>query len=363
MIVVAVDIGGTFTDLTGFDDASGRFAQAKSLTTPHNLVQGVIDCLRKSGLDAGTIDELIHGSTVAINTLIERNGAKTGLIVTAGTRDVYLIGRGNRPESYNLFFHRHEPLVSRRDTREVPERVLASGAVHEPLDRTQVEAACRFLKQEGVTAVAVSFLHSYANPEHEREAGAIAKEILPKAYVSLSHEILREYREFERTSTTVVNAYIGPIVGGYVETLAGNLGRIGFRGNLSIMRSNGGVMTPELATLRPVATMESGPVGGIIAAARVGRALGLPNVISFDMGGTTAKASLVRDGEPTMSAGYHVGGYASGHPVMLPMIDVVEVGAGGGSIAWLDDVGALKVGPQSAGADPGPICYRGGGAE
>ena len=186
---------------------------------------------------------------------------------------------------------------------------------------------------------------------------------LPDAYLSLSHEILREYREFERMSTTVVNAYIGPKVGGYVKSLSSSLGGIGFRGALSIMRSNGGVMTPEIATERPAAMMESGPVGGIIASAQVGRALGSPNVISFDMGGTTAKASLVRDGEPTMAPGYYVGGYASGHPVMLPMIDVVEVGAGGGSIAWIDEVGALKVGPQSAGADPGPICYRGGGAE
>jgi N-methylhydantoinase A len=185
---------------------------------------------------------------------------------------------------------------------------------------------------------------------------------MPDAYLSLSHEILREYREFERMSTTVVNAYIGPKVGGYVKGLNASLGNIGFRGALSIMRSNGGVMTPEIATERPAAMMESGPVGGIIASAQVGQALGSANVISFDMGGTTAKASLVRDGEPTMAPGYYVGGYASGHPVMLPMIDVVEVGAGGGSIAWLDDVGALKVGPQSAGADPGPICYRGGGS-
>ena len=186
---------------------------------------------------------------------------------------------------------------------------------------------------------------------------------LPDAYLSLSHDILREYREFERMSTTVVNAYIGPKVGGYVKSLNASLGGIGFRGDLSIMRSNGGVMTPEVATERPVAMMESGPVGGIIASAQVGQALGFRNVISFDMGGTTAKASLVRDGEPTMAPGYYVGGYASGHPVMLPMIDVVEVGAGGGSIAWIDDIGALKVGPQSAGADPGPICYRGGGTE
>jgi N-methylhydantoinase A len=363
VILVAIDIGGTFTDLIGFDDAAGTFVQAKSLSTPSHLVQGVIDCMRKSGLATSTIDELIHGSTTAINTLIERTGAKTGLIVTAGTRDVYIIGRGNRPEAYNLFFHRHRPLVARHLTREVSERLLSSGAVHVPLDRDSVAEACRALASEGVEAVAVCFLHSYANPEHERIAGEMIRASMPAVYLSLSHDILREYREFERVSTTVVNAYIGPKVGGYVNSLQSNLDAIGFRGALSIMRSNGGVMTPEVATQRPAAMMESGPVGGIIASARVGRALGFPNVISFDMGGTTAKASLVRDGEPTMAPGYYVGGYASGHPVMLPMIDVVEVGAGGGSIAWIDDVGALKVGPQSAGADPGPICYRGGGSE
>ncbi len=363
MIITAIDIGGTFTDLIGFDDRAGRFVQAKSLTTPHQLVQGIVDCIRKSGLDAAAIDELIHGSTIAINTLIERKGAKTGLIVTRGTRDVYAIGRGNRPEAYNLFFHRHRPLVPRHLTREVEERVLASGETHEPLRQASLEAACRALAEEGVEAVAVCFLHSYVNPEHERRAGEAVRAALPGAYFSLSHEILREYREFERTSTTVVNAYIGPKVGGYVRTLAENLGAIGFGGNLSIMRSNGGVMAPQVATERPVAMMESGPVGGIIASARAGHALGFDNVISFDMGGTTAKASLVRGGEPSMAPGYYVGGYASGHPVMVPMIDVVEVGAGGGSIAWLDEIGALKVGPHSAGADPGPICYRGGGTE
>ena len=362
VIVVAIDIGGTFTDLIGFDEAARSFVEAKSLTTPAQLGQGVIDCIRKSGLAAGVIDELIHGSTIAINTLIERTGAKTGLIVSRGTRDVYIIGRGNRPQAYSLFFHRHRPLVPRHLTREVDERLLSSGEVHAPLDRAGVAEACRAFAAEGVEAVAVCFLHSYVNPAHERIAGEMIRAAMPDAYISLSHEILREYREFERISTTVVNAYIGPRVGGYVTRLNASLGEIGFRGALSIMRSNGGVMTPQIATERPAAMMESGPVGGIIASAEVGRALGYNNIISFDMGGTTAKASLVRDGEPIMAPGYYVGGYASGHPVMLPMIDVVEVGAGGGSIAWLDDVGALKVGPQSAGADPGPICYRGGGS-
>jgi N-methylhydantoinase A len=363
VLVVAIDIGGTFTDLIGFDEKAQQFVQAKSLTTPAHLVQGIIDCLRKSGIEASAIDELIHGSTIAINTLIERTGAKTALVVTRGTRDVYIIGRGNRPEAYNLLFHKHRPLVSRRLTREVEERLLASGEEHQPLSHASVKNACQVLAAEGVEAVAVCFLHSYLDPTHERVAGEMIRAALPNAYVSLSHEILREYREFERMSTTVVNAFIGPKVGGYVKSLKSNLGEIGFAGNLSIMRSNGGVMTPEVATERPVAMMESGPVGGIIAAAQVGLSLGLQNVISFDMGGTTAKASLIKDGEPTLAPGYYVGGYAGGHPVMLPMIDVVEVGAGGGSIAWIDDIGALKVGPQSAGADPGPICYRGGGTE
>ena len=253
-MLVAIDIGGTFTDLMAFDEATGRFSQAKSLTTPARLVQGIVDCLKESGIDAGQIDELIHGSTTAINTLIERKGAKTGLIVTRGTRDVYFIGRGNRPESYNLFFHRHRPLVPRHLTREIDERILASGEVLEPLRRASVEDACRRLAEEGIEAVAVCFLHAYANPEHEREAGEIVRRMLPDAYLSLSHRILREYREFERTSTAVVTP-IGQV--GTCRAQA-SLAGIGVRGELTIIQSNGGVMTPEVTTERPVAMMESG---------------------------------------------------------------------------------------------------------
>ena len=363
MIVVAIDIGGTFTDLIAFDTEAGRFLQAKCLTTPGNLVQGIIDCLNKSGIIIGEISELIHGSTTAINTLIERKGAKTGLIVTRGTRDVYTIGRGNRPEAYNLLFRRHRPLVPRSLTREIKGRLLASGDEYEPLDAESINEAISYLKADGCEAVAVCLLHSYINPEHEKNVGAAISAQMPNAYLSLSHEILREYREYERMSTTVVNAYIGPTVGGYVSSLESSLAKTGFVGNLSIMRSNGGVMTPAVATCRPVAMMESGPVGGIIACASFGKSLVLNDVISFDMGGTTAKASLIKDGAPTLAPGYYVGGYASGDPVLLPMIDVVEVGAGGGSIAWIDEIGALKVGPTSAGAAPGPICYRNGGVE
>ena len=360
---IAVDIGGTFTDLIGFDERTGAIRQAKSLTTPRDPVEGIVDCIRKAALDPKSIDNLIHGSTIAINTLIERKGANVGLIVTRGTRDVYIIGRGNRPEAYNLFFHRPRPLVPRHRTLEVDERMYATGEVREPLSCASVKAACAELAKEGVDAVAVCFLHSYANPENERLAGKIIEEALPGRYVSLSHEILREYREYERMSTTVVNSYIGPKVGGYVRDLESQLGSLGFRGDLAIMQSNGGVMPPQAAVRRPVMMMESGPVGGIIASAEVGKSLGYKNVISFDMGGTTAKASLVQQGEPTIAEGYYVGGYAGGHPVMMPVVDVVEVGAGGGSIAWIDEVGALKVGPQSSGADPGPIAYGRGGQE
>ncbi len=363
MTLLAVDIGGTFTDLMAFDVKTQKFYQAKSLTTPHDLAQGIIDCINKSGMTVGEAEDLIHGTTQAINTLIERKGAKTALLVTKGTRDVYAIGRGNRPESYNLHFHKHRPLVPRRAIYEVEERMLASGEIHVPLNTRQVEEICAQLKADGIEAVAVCFLHAYAYPDHERAVGDILKAKLPDMYVSLSHDILREYREYERTSTTVVNSYIGPRMSGYVHSLSQRLTDIGFKGGLAIMQSNGGVMSPDVAVQKPVTMMESGPVGGIIAGAEIGQALGYENVISFDMGGTTAKASLIREGQATMAEGYYVGGYASGDPVMAPVVDVVEVGAGGGSIAWIDEVGALKVGPQSSSADPGPICYGRGGQD
>ena len=361
MLLLAVDIGGTFTDLVGYDPAKDALVQSKSLTTPENLAQGVLDCVAKSGTALASVDRLIHGSTVAINTLIERKGSRTALLVTKGTRDCYAIGRGNHPDAFNLRYMRPRPLVTSENIFEVDERLYADGSVLRPVRDEQLTEIAAAISRGGFDAVAVCFLHSYANTAHERAAGRILARELPNTYISLSHEIMREYREYERISTTVVNAYVGPTVSGYVRQLDGDLKTRRFAGELSIMQSNGGVMAPDVAARRPVTMMESGPVGGIIAAAEIGKALDHRNIISFDMGGTTAKASLILDGTPAMADGYYVNGYDSGDPVMIPVVDVVEVGTGGGSIAWVDEVGALKVGPRSAGARPGPICYGRGG--
>lgn len=362
-LVVALDIGGTFTDLVAFNLATGAIRHAKSSTTPYDLSLGIRRTLEKSGLPIADIDTFVHGSTVAINTAIERTGARTALLVTTGTRDVYQIGRGNRPESYNFFFKRPTPYVPRRDTFEIVERLNAAGEVMTVLDRDGAVETVERIKESGAVAAAVCFIHSWANPAHEIGIGQILTERAPELFQSLSHEILREYREYERMSTTVLNAYVGPRVSKYLQDLEDLLRSFGFHGQLLIMQSNGGSMSPETAKRIPVATMESGPVGGIIAAAEATRGLGYANVIAFDMGGTTAKVSLVQDNEPAIAQGYFVGGEASGHPVMYPVVDIVEVGAGGGSIAWLDDVGALKVGPRSAGGHPGPVCYGQGGEE
>ena len=359
---VAVDIGGTFTDLVAFDQRKGRVLQAKCLTTVGDLSQGVWDCLRKAAIRPDDAQNLVHGSTIAINIAIEERGAKTALVVTKGTRDVYKIGRQNRPEAYNFDFRRPRPLVPRSATFEVAERVAASGEALVPLEIAEVERIADALREYGAEAVAVCLLHSYANPVHEIAVGATLRRLLKGVYVSLSHEIVREYREYERTSTTVMNAYVGPRSSAYVERIEDRLAEDGFRGRFLIMQSSGGAMSPKLAKSTPVAMMESGPVGGVIAAAEIGRRLGIGDLIAFDMGGTTAKTSLIKNNQISIAQGYYVGGYASGHPVMFPVVDIVEVGAGGGSIAWIDEVGALKIGPQSAGSTPGPISYGLGGA-
>jgi N-methylhydantoinase A len=359
----AVDIGGTFTDLVGWAPSTGRLFFSKSLTTYDRLSNGVLECLSLAALDMRDLSEFVHGSTIAINTVIQRRGARTGLITTAGFGDIYQIGRGSRPDAYNLMFEKAVPLVPRDLVLEVDERLDARGNVRRALDPQSVLRAAHALKRAGIEAVAVVLLHAYRNPVHEEAIGHLLLAEMPGVYVSLSHQILREFREYERTSTTVLNAYIGPIVANYVDELDKRLSKTGFGGNFLIMQSNGGTMSAEVAVSRPVTMMESGPVAGVIASGRLGSAIGLPDVIAFDMGGTTAKASLITNGEARIVTGYHIGGHATGHPMMLPVVDIVEVGTGGGSIAWIDAGGALKVGPLSAGSAPGPVCYGKGGAE
>ena len=355
MNVVGIDIGGTFTDLVGCVD--GRIVTSKTSTVPADPTRGVADSLALAHCRMPALDEVLHGSTIAINTVLERKGARTALITTRGFRDIYAIGRGNRIEAFNLFFHRPKPLIPRELTFELTERINASGAVLTPLDDAEVERLGATLGTQKIEAVAVCLLHGYANPAHERRVGEILRAAHPQLFVTLSHEIVREYREYERTSTTAINAFVGPRVQGYLRRLEGFLRTEKFGGKINIMRSNGGVMSIGTAQEQPVAMMESGPVAGMIGAGRLAALLGLERAIGFDMGGTTAKASLITNGAPAIEEGYVIGGEASGQPMQLPVVDIVEVGAGGGSIAWCDAIGGIHVGPQSAGADPGPAAY------
>src|SRR6266576_534256 len=361
MNIVGVDIGGTFTDLVGCID--GRIVTSKASTVPADPTQGVADTLALAHCDMAQLSEVLHGTTVAINTVLERKGARTALLTTKGFRDVYAIGRGNRIEAFNLFFHRPKPLVERDLTFEVPERINAKGEVLTPLDAAAVEELAATLRQRRVEAVAICLLHAYANPAHERRIAEILRQAMPDLFVTSSHEILREYREYERTSTTALNAYVGPPVKKYLSRLESFLRRERFGGKIRIMRSNGGVMSIGLAQDQPVSMMESGPVAGMIGAGRLALDLSLDRCIGFDMGGTTAKTSLITNGAPAIEEGYVIGGQASGQPMQLPVVDIVEVGAGGGSIAWVDANGGIHVGPQSAGADPGPACYGKGSAD
>jgi N-methylhydantoinase A len=355
MNIVGIDIGGTFTDLVGCVD--GRIVTSKASTVPVDPTRGVADTFDLIRCDMARLAEVLHGTTVAINTVLERKGARTALITTKGFRDVYAIGRGNRIEAFNLFFHRPKPLVDRDLAFEIDERIDANGNILSPLDEAAVDELATTLRKRRVEAVAVCLLHSYASPVHERRIGEILRKALPDLFVTLSHEILREYREYERTSTTALNAYVGPRVNTYLRRLDDHLKGERFAGKVQIMRSNGGVMSLALAQEQPVAMMESGPVAGMIGAGRLALTMGLARCIGFDMGGTTAKTSLITNGVPSIEEGYVIGGAGSGQPMQLPVVDIVEVGAGGGSIAWVDPNGAIHVGPQSAGADPGPACY------
>ncbi|MFO0521725.1 MAG: hydantoinase/oxoprolinase family protein [bacterium] len=360
---IAVDIGGTFTDMAAFDEASGRLHFGKALSTHGRLVDGIQATLDSADVDLRDGHLFLHGSTIAINTLLERTGARTALLITEGFRDIYEIGRVNRPDAYNLFFNKHQPLVKRSLRFEVSERLRADGSTHKPLDEDAVRELARALAGQGIEAVAVLLLHSYRNPAHEQRVKAILQEELPGAFVCASHELSQEYREFERVSTAVANAYVGPRVSKYLGELDAHLGERGFDGDFYIVQSTGGLFPVEHAKVGCVRMLESGPAAGVIGAQALCAQLGMGDAIAFDMGGTTAKAGVISDGRPLTTGSALVGGYERALPIQIPMMDIHEVGTGGGSIARVEIGNALRVGPQSAGSIPGPVAYGRGGQD
>jgi N-methylhydantoinase A len=361
---VATDVGGTFTDLVYLDEATGAVDTTKVPTTPPNFADGVVNALGKAGRDAAQIGYFVHGATLVINALTERKGVKTGLITTRGFRDVLEIGRANRPDIYNMRYRKPEPFVPRHLRLEVTERVSHQGEILALLVHSDVETAAAHFSSEGVRAIAVCFLHSYANPTHEKQCREILNRLMPGIPITLSCEITQQWREYERTNTAVLNSYVHPIVQSYLDDLESHLCAMGVaRSALHVMQSNGGSATFEAGKNAPINLVESGPVAGVIGAAHIGTLIGETNVISLDIGGTTAKTSLIQNGHPRITTEYkidHRHDYA-GYPILAPTIDIVEIGAGGGSIAWIDSAGALRVGPVSAGADPGPAAYGIGG--
>ncbi|HEV3373270.1 MAG TPA: hydantoinase/oxoprolinase family protein [Xanthobacteraceae bacterium] len=360
---VAVDIGGTFTDLVAYDHDSGAVVYTKSPTTYGNLVEGVLDCFVKAKLDPHAASLVNHGTTLVINALIQRKGAKAALVTTTGFRDILEIARGNRPDPFDLHYRRDEPLIPRELRFEVAERTGAKGEIVAPLDLAALDALAGKLNGLGIEAVAIFFMNSYANPAHEEKAAQVLRARMPSAYVTSSTELTREWYEYERTSTVAANAYVGPQVTSYIRRLETDLQAKGFAGSLFMMGSNGGLLSVERSCAQPVALVESGPIGGCIGAGAYAEALGFANVIAFDMGGTTAKCALVENGRFSVDSVYYAGGYVKGFPIKSSVIDLVEVGSGGGSIAWLDPQNRMHVGPHSAGSTPGPACYGNGGTE
>lgn len=358
---LAADIGGTFTDIAALDEKRGCLLLGKAISTPNRMIEGIFHGLEKAGTQFADAFIFLHGSTVAINTMLERTGARTALLVTQGFRDIYEIGRINRPDSYNLFFRKHKPLIPRSMCFEIRERLLPDGEILVPLDESCVHGVCDRLEKEGVEAVAILLLHSYENPVHEARVKEIVGQRLPEVFVTASHELSREYREFERCSTTAANAYVGPRVREYLTGIDCALERADFRGSFLLVQSSGGLYESEQAKVNCIGMLESGPAAGVIGARALCRELGLPDAIAFDMGGTSAKAGVIYQDEALTRSTVLVGGYNEGLPVQIPMIDIFEVGTGGGSIASVEAGGALRVGPQSAGAEPGPACYGRGG--
>ena len=369
---VGIDIGGTFTDLTLIDDATGELVINKSLTTPDDPSRAVEEVARggleAAGLPGSAVHTVIHGTTLVANAIIERKGDRTALITTKGFRDALEIGREHRYDMYDLFLENPQPLVPRYLRLEVDERILCDGSVLTPLRTEEVEAIADELVENDVRAVAVSLLHAYKNSEHERAVAAVLARLAPDVRVSLSSEVAAELKEFQRTSTTACNVYVQNLVDRYLGELEGRLEAIGIDAALLVMLSSGGVATADTGKRYPVRILESGPAGGALAAASLGQRAGHGDLLSFDMGGTTAKLCVIEGGRPLTTPEFEVDrAYrfkkGSGLPVRIPVIDMVEIGAGGGSIAHTDQLGLLRVGPESAGADPGPACYGRGGIE
>ena len=367
-----IDIGGTFTDLVLLDDSTGERALGKVLTTPDDpseaVEKGLVELLEREDVAATQLNTIIHGTTLVTNALIERKGVRTALLTTEGFRDAVAIGTEHRYDMYDIFIEKPEPLVPRNLRYGVRERSLDDGSVLLELDEEQVRSISAELREREVRAVAVSFLHSFRNPAHERRVAEILAEEAPEIMVSLSSEVAPEIREYERTSTTIANVYVRPLVERYLQDLEERLRRLGFEGSLYIMLSNGGTASVETAREFPVRLLESGPAAGALAAAFYGQETGFSEVLSFDMGGTTAKACLIEGGEPLASSEYEVARVyrfkkGSGLPVKTSVIEMIEIGAGGGSIARVGALNLPKVGPESAGAEPGPACYGRGGGE
>ena len=352
-----IDVGGTNTDLLLLDPSGGSFHVAKQPSTPHDQSVGVMDAVAAGGIPLRKLAALVHGTTIATNAVLERKGARCGLVTTAGFRDVLELGRRTRPSSYGLTGH-FEALIDREMRMEVAERMDARGRVMIPLDEDGLVAALRRLQELGAEAVVIQFLHSYANAAHEERAAEIAAEVWHNPYVSVSNRILREVREFERGSTAAVNAFVQPVMARYLGRLDDRLKDGGFAWDLLVMQGNGGIMSRAIGVRQPVQTVMSGPAAGAMAAAHIGRQSGFPNLIACDMGGTSFDVSLIRDGQPALSAEKDI---AYSVPVRVPMVDIHTIGAGGGSIAQVDAAGILRVGPESAGAEPGPVCYGRGG--
>ena len=369
---VGLDIGGTFTDLVLLNETTGELRLHKILTTPEDparaALAGLLDLCAAADVALGDVQALVHGTTLVTNAIIERRGARTALITTRGFRDILEMGKEQRYDIYDLFLGFPDPLVPRRHRLEVDERTAADGEVLAPLDRDELRRMEERIAADGIEAVAVAFLHAYRNPANEHAALATLRAAAPGVAVSLSSDVVPEIREYERTSTTVCNAYVQPLLDRYIGRLESTLAERGFAGRFTLMQSTGGAASPETARRFPIRLLESGPAGGALVAAFFGEPLGLRDVVGFDMGGTTAKICLIRDGRPAIApemevARVHRFKRGSGLPVTVPTVDMMEIGAGGGSIAWIDTLGLLKVGPHSAGAEPGPACYGRGGRE